>query len=216
MRNTIVFPRYICFDCPRPEGSLDNEMRVREMKRIFIIFTCLLLLLVDTAVSQETKMVQEPEYIGVFFHLEGKGDLDGLERQMPEQKVKVKGFGFGGGEGYMQIKGEKSPIRFKTDSKLEFVVLAASQQTDPMSLIQFYSFEPKKGMRQLMMAKVGSMGISSKDVTNQSSVSFNAAKYGASSFKITPAYELKPGEYCLSTASTATAFCFGIDAASNP
>ena len=186
------------------------------MKVIVIMFLAVFAWFGSTVAAQETKKVQEPEYLSVFFYLEGTGDLRSLERQTPEQKVKVKGFGFGGGEGYMQIKGEKSPVRFKNDSKLEFVVLAASQQTDPMSLIQFYSFEPKKGLRQLMMAKVGSMGMSSKDVTNQSSVSFNAAKFGASSFKIAPAYELRPGEYCLSTASTATAFCFGIDAAITP
>lgn len=165
---------------------------------------------------RKQKKVLEPEFIGVFFSLGENGDLRALERQTPESKIKIKAFGYGGGEGYLQINGEKAPVRFKTDTKLEFVVLSTSQQIDPMSLIQFYSFEPTKGMRRLMMTKVGSMGMSSKNVTNAGAVSFNAAKYGASSFKVAPAYELRPGEYCLSTASTATAFCFGIDAAITP
>jgi hypothetical protein len=186
------------------------------MKNFILLIVISLVLFVIPLMAQEAKKVQEPEYLGVFFYLADKGDLRALERQTPEQKVKVKGFGFGGGEGYMQVAGEKAPVRFKADAKMEFVVLAASQQTDPMSLIQFYSFESVKGIRRLMMAKVGSMGMSSKDVTNQAAISFNAAKYGASSFKIVPAYELKPGEYCLSTATTATAFCFGIDAAVTP
>ena len=129
------------------------------MKRIIFLSMFLLLLLVHTAVSQETKKVQEPEFIGVFFNLGENGDLRALERQTPESKIKIKAFGYGGGEGYLQISGEKAPIRFKSDAKLEFVVLAASQQTDPMSLIQFYSFEPTKGMRRLMITKVGSMGM---------------------------------------------------------
>ncbi|MGI8883905.1 MAG: hypothetical protein ACR2IA_06645 [Pyrinomonadaceae bacterium] len=164
--------------------------------------------------AQEAVKVQEPEYLGVFAFLDSiTGKLSELERQTPENKIKVKAMGYGGGEGFLQIKGEQSPVRFKTNQKLEFVVLVSSQHSDPMSLIQFFSFEPKKGMRRLMMTKVGSMGMSSKTVTNQNATSFNAAKYGASSFKIIPAASLQSGEYCLSTANTANAFCFGVDSA---
>jgi hypothetical protein len=46
-------------------------------------------------------------------------------------------------------------------------------------------------------------------------VPFTATKYGTSSFKITSAQNLPPGEYLLSTTSTNDGFCFGIDPA-NP
>lgn len=183
------------------------------MKILLLFALIFTITMVQNAAAQGAQKVVEPEYLSVFFLLEDGGTLKALERQTPESKIKVKGLGFGGGEGYLQIVGEQSPVRFKSNAKFEFVVLVASQQTDPMSLIQFYSFERTKGTRRLMMAKVGSMGMSSKNVTNQNAVSFNAAKYGTSSFKISPAYELKPGEYCISAANTAAAFCFGIDAA---
>ncbi|MBK9529227.1 MAG: hypothetical protein IPO41_13150 [Acidobacteria bacterium] len=177
--------------------------------KILLLFA---LIVTFTMVRRNTaaQKAVEPEYLSVFFFLEDSGILKPLERQTPESKIKVKGLGFGGGEGYLQIVGEQSPVRFKSNTKFEFVVLVASQQTDPMSFIQLFSFEKTKGIRRLMMAKVGSMGMSSKNVTNQNAVSFNAAKYGTSSFKISPASELKPGEYCLITANSMTAFCFGV------
>ena len=182
------------------------------MKRVTYMILCVLFLFAHNISAQETKKVQEPEYIGVFAFLDpGTSNLQDLERQTPEAKVKVKAFGYGGAESSMQIKGDRSPIRFKTNQKLEFIVRTASQQIDPMSLIQLFSFTPNKGMRRLMMAKVGSIGMSSKAVTNQSAISFNVAKYGDSSFKVVPANTLSPGEYCLSTSTSTDAFCFGID-----
>jgi len=182
------------------------------MKILVSAIFCALFLFVSNSQAQVEKKPEEPEYIGVFFFL-NEGKLSGLERQKPDTKVKVKGMGFGGAESLLQINGERSPVRFKSDQTLELVVRVTSQATDPMSLIQFFRFEAKKGMRRLQLAKAGSMGMNGKSTINQNAVSFNAVKYGESSFKIVPANDLGPGEYCLSGQGNQDAFCFGIDAA---
>jgi len=173
-----------------------------------------LVLLPNFAFGQEAKKIQEPEYIGVFFLLEpDTGTLIPLERQTPESKINVKAMGFGGGESVLEVKGEKSVVRFRADQKLEFVVLVASQQTDPQGIIQFFSLESKKGKRRLVVAKAGSMGRNGKSVTSERAIPFNATKYGVSSFRIVPVQRLAPGEYALGAPGNHDGFCFGIDPA---
>jgi hypothetical protein len=182
------------------------------MKNIYL-FSCLLILFMSQSlIAQETKYVPETEYIGLFAALDSSsGKLIDLERQTPEDKIKIKAMGFGGGEGFIQMKGETSPIRFKALQKIEFVVRVSSQQIDPISIIQFFRMESKKGVRRLSISKVGVMAVGSKSTANQNAISFNAAKYGESSFRIVPASLLLPGEYCLSGPGNKDGFCFGID-----
>lgn len=173
----------------------------------------LLVFLFHVSSGQESKKVQEPEYIGVFFLLEpATGNLIPLERQTPESKVRLKAMGLGGGESVLEVRGEKSPVRFRADQKIEFVVLVSSQQTDPQGFIQFFSLESKKGKRQLVVGRAGSMGMNGKSVTSERAVPFSAAKYGASSFRIVPLQNLTPGEYALGAPGNNDGFCFGIDA----
>ena len=184
------------------------------MKRSLMSAVCLLVILCHAVLGQEPKKVQEPEYLGNFFLVDSDtGKLIPLERITGETKIKVKAMGFGGGEGSFEFKGEKSPVRFKEGQKLEFVVLVSSQQVDPQSVIQLFSLESKKGKRRLLISKAGFIGTSGKTVTSERAVPFNVAKYGTSSFKVTPAQHLPPGEYTLSGPGTNDGFCFGIDAA---
>jgi hypothetical protein len=176
----------------------------------------LLLILGHAVLGQDVKKVQEPEYLGIFFLLDSStGNLIPLERVTPEYKIKLKAMGLGGGRSLLEFKGEKSPIRFKEGQKLEFVVLVASQLTDPQGSLQFFSLEPLKGKRQIIMATAKVTSTTDKSVMSEKAVPFNATKYGTSSFKITAAQSLPPGEYTLSGTGTHDGFCFGIDPA-NP
>jgi len=167
----------------------------------------------STAASgSNTRAVREPEYLGNFFSLDSAtGTLSPLERQTPMHKIKVKAMGYGGGEGYFEVQGETSPIRFKEGQNIEFVVLVATQQSDPQEIIKLFSWRGEKGVRRLTIDKAGSMGLSSKFLLNQSQVALNATKYGKSSFKVAPTEVLPPGEYTLSAPGTEDRFCFGID-----
>jgi hypothetical protein len=188
--------------------STPTTKEIVDMKLTQASATCLLFVLCQVAVGQEAKKVQEPDYLGVFFSLDSNtGNLSPLERQTPEAKWKS---GLGGVESSLEFKGERSPVRFKQGQRLEFVVLVSSQQMDPQGLVQFLSLEAKKGKRRLVTGKSALFG--GKTSISEKAIAFNAAKYGTSSFKITPAQNLPPGEYTLSQPDTDDGFCFGIDA----
>jgi hypothetical protein len=174
----------------------------------------MLLVLCHAVWGQDVKKVQEPEYLGIFFLLDSStGNLIPLERQTPEYKIKIKAMGLGGGKSLYEFKGEKSPVRFKELQNLEFVVLVSSQQNDPQAILQFFSLESQKGKRQLIWAKANLTSNTDKSVANERAVAYNATKYGTSSFKITSAQNLPPGEYMLGAPGTHDGFCFGIDPA---
>lgn len=171
------------------------------------------LIIVD---ARQAKQSEEPEYLSVFFYLNpADGALVSLERQTANVRTKIKAMGFGGGEAVIEVKGGKSPVRFKTDQKLEFVVRVASTQIDPLNVVQFIAWKSKKDKRSLVITKVGPMGAGGSTNMTAGAVAFNASKYGQSSFKISPAQPLPPGEYALGTGDTGTAFCFGVDAVEN-
>jgi hypothetical protein len=136
-----------------------------------------------------------------------------LERQTPKVQLKSKALGLGGVKSVLEIKGDKSPIRFKEGQQLEFVVLVSSQQTDPQGILQLFSLDSLNGKRQLILGKEGLTSAGPKSVVNDKAVPFNATKYGTSSFKMRPAQNLPPGEYVLGTKDTTDGFCFAVDAA---
>lgn len=181
-----------------------------------IQFTSVFILLFLTAhgiLAQQPKAA-EPDYIGIFNYLDvANNKLTPLERQTVQVKAKAKAFGFGGAEGYVEIKGDRSSVRFKANDDLYFVVRASSQQVDPSTVIQFFMMQIVKGARQLKMVKVSAFGAVNSNKQNESMIPFNTAKYGESSFKIVPSQGLPMGEYCFSTTTGQDAFCFGIDAA---
>jgi len=117
----------------------------------------------------------------------------------------------------VQIEGEKSPVRFKRGEKLDFIVKLNSQQDDPQRKIQFVLFESVKGKRQWVLQNASAAefaGGNVKDISRKKMVPYNVAKYGESSFKVSPVNQLSRGEYllCLNEASASfPSFCFGID-----
>ncbi len=197
-------------------ATTKNE-EIVNMKLILATAACMLFSLCHPALGQETNKVQEPEFLGTFFSLDSTtGNLSPLERQTAMHKIVVKAMGFGGGVGYFELSGEKSPVRFKEGEQLNFIVLVSSQKIDPQGIIQLFSWESKKGKRQLTIDKAGSMGLGGKSLIQKSLIAFHASKYGASSFKVTPAENLPPGEYTLQGPDNKDSFCFGIDKKISP
>lgn len=198
---------------------------VTKMKHLLLGLA--LVLVVGVLQAQDAPKVQEPEYINVFFVLNpADGSLLPLERQTGVAKVKLKGLGFGGAAASIQITGERSSVRFKADKQPSFVVKLPSPQTDPASAVQFFSWQAKKGVRSRLIGEAGAMGMSATARSADSSIPFDAARYGESSIKLTPTTPLAPGEYGLGPATTYdslglpqnyNAFSFGIDSAdANP
>jgi len=164
-----------------------------------------------TLVGQEVKKVQEPEYIGIVFSLDPAGTLSPLERQQANIQTKVKAFGYGGAQSSSVFKGPKSPVRFKAGQDIQFVVRLNVPGIEPDSLVKLNVLKVSKDQREIIMAKVGSMGMSSKSTSGESLCTLNFTKYGEQSLKFAPAVSLEPGEYVITTMGGQSGFLFGID-----
>lgn len=171
----------------------------------------------NPSVSFESHKIKEPEYVGVFFRLNPtNGELISLERQNTEMRTsRADKFVTVDTKTIALIEGEKSPVRFKRGEKLDFIVKLNSQQNDPQGQIGFVLFESVKGKRQWVLGKGSASTLSAfgsaDDISQKRMVPYNFAKYGESSFKVSPVDQLLPGEYVLGIKGIAVSFCFGID-----
>jgi len=177
-------------------------------------FYPLLLILAFCAVAgvaQET--LSEPEFSDVFFRLD-TGRLVPLERQTAAIQGKASGFIVMSTKAASEFPGTKSPVRFRSDQALDFVVrsLLASSTVDPNTLYVLRKLTSKKKSRELviMAGQVTPLGGSTKTDLAQGVLPVSFAHYGAASIKMT-AGPLPPGEYAVSRLYAQTVFCFGVD-----
>lgn len=180
----------------------------------------LILLLGTGAWGQDGQKPAEPGTSSVVYYLDSSSRLIPLEPEIARMKYKYRAWGFEGGATVYQVEGEKSPVRFKAETKLEFVIRLEGG-VDPLEFVQFYHFDEMNGSRVVPILDFDALGRISKYRLVPSTVDFNAAKYGSSSFKIIPIQALAPGEYCLivkeaiKSERKSPGFCFGVDATGN-
>jgi hypothetical protein len=170
-------------------------------------FVAMCMLVALPLLAQDASTPEEPEYINNVFRLDANGMLKALERQTSRAEGKYT-FPVFGMRNTLVISGEHSPVRFKADENLEFVVRVAQRDVDPHDSIQFFAFKPSKGKRELLLQTIN-LTVKRRDQEN--AVAFVATKYGQFSFRIRPESRLPPGEYAISTTSTNDAYCFGVD-----
>ncbi|MDB5469139.1 MAG: hypothetical protein JWR84_699 [Caulobacter sp.] len=152
-----------------------------------------------------------PEYRDVFAGLGPGNTLIDLERQVPKAKTRLKGLGFGGADAYYELTGAASPVRFKAGAVPPLVVRVASQEEDPMGIIQFFKLQVVKNTRRLVAVRVNAMGVGGGTTGNEFSVPFTARKHGSSFFLVKPQGALAPGEYGISLTTAAAGYLFGVD-----
>src|ERR1700744_1759183 len=99
---------------------------------LFTLWCCMVGTLAQTP-APETQVVAEPEFADVFFRLDAKGGLVPLERQTVVIKGQAGGFIVMSMKSSSEIPGGQSPIRFRTDEKLDFLVrsVIAGSVADP-------------------------------------------------------------------------------------
>jgi hypothetical protein len=162
-------------------------------------------------VAQET--LSEPEFADVFFRLDA-GKLVSLERQTAAIQGKASGFIIMSTKAASEFPGTKSPVRFRSEQSLDFVVRSplASSTVDPSTLYVLRKLNSKKKSRELviMAGHVTPIGGSTKTDLAQGVLPVTFARYGASSMKMSTG-TLPPGEYAVSRLYAQTVFCFGVD-----
>lgn len=182
------------------------------MNRPILVIVILSLVAVARGQNQKTPTELLPSTL---YYLDSHAQLVPLESEIVRRKTDYRALGFAGGSIVYFVDGEKSPVRLTT-GKPVFVV-RLKQRTDPLEAIQFYRFAVANGSRILPVETFTPLGGVSKFTLNTGTVDFNAAVYGASSFKLTPVEALAPGEYCLVIKPTnqwpskSPGFCFRIE-----
>jgi len=168
-------------------------------------------LLMGVSAAQETGKPAEPEYNRIAFFLDGQGSLVPLERQQVNTQVKVKALGLGGGKSSARFEGAKSPVRFKADDKIQFVIRLDTQGDDPATLINLDVLTPTKNTREIVIAKVGAMAVHAESTSGATTLNINCARYGEHSIRFVPGAKLPPGEYVITSKGSREGFLFGVD-----
>ena len=187
---------------------LDEQMRlpVKFYPPLVILALCAV-----AGVAQET--LSEPEFADVFFRLDA-GKLTPLERQTAAIQGKASGFIVMSTKAASEFPGTKSPVRFRSDQALDFVVQTplAAAAVDPSTLYVLRKLNSKKKSRELviMAGHFTPVGGSTKTNLSQGVLPVTFTRYGASSIKMSTG-PLPPGEYAVSRLYLQTVFCFGVD-----
>jgi len=140
--------------------------------------------------------VLEPNQTGVPF-LRGASGFISLERTYAMQ-VRNNGM-YGMGPTVYRIQGPQSPVRVREGDKIVFVVRLNSRD-DPRRF-ELYQLESRMGYRQTQPSMGGGPPPGLPVTIN---------KISDSTYEITPARQLYPGEYSFSPMGSNESYCFGV------
>jgi hypothetical protein len=154
--------------------------------------------LIICAAQTATDKSLEPDSIGVFFYLDSSTQT--LKR-LPKEEFKRHSGGFASITQSVRVSGDASSFRFAGNDKAAFVFkVFKDEQAAGAKLFQF---NVKGSEREYDLGKW-----KRKDYTPNTGLSVNVAKFGESSYKLTPEAPLSPGEYALTLGPTV--FTFGV------
>lgn len=141
----------------------------------------------------------EPESIGVFYYLDSSTQT--LKR-LPQEDFRRHSSGFSSVTTSIRVSGESSSLRVaKGDATFVFKVF----KDEEASKAKLFQFSVKGSEREYELGKW-----KRRDYTPNVGLSVDIAKFGTSSFKLTPGTPLSPGEYALTLGPTV--FTFGVGA----
>lgn len=156
--------------------------------------------------------VAEPQYINSFLTVDANGKLIDLERQTVTFKTKMKVLpGYASVKMTTQFKPGLSSVRLPATA--QFIVRGRTV-IDPVSRFELRALKGSKDHREFVMTQGhGSiLGGSATSNPSEGAVPIRFEEYGTSSYRITPAQPLEPGEYALAVRGLVTElYCFGVD-----
>lgn len=166
------------------------------MKKTLLATLFLIASLFMYANAQDNANLAEPEFTGEVF-LVKDGQSEGLLEKSPVQVKSKAGagvyiVGIGSVKTRMTVAGCCSGVRFNTSDKVQFIVRAVDNKTDPTSIIRIFEFDKKKKERRAELASSSTFGGTSSN--NLKLLTFTAKKFGEGSYLITPD-ELREGEF---------------------
>jgi len=161
----------------------------------------------------------EPEFVGEVNYLKDAKTVVPLEKQRTVLKTKAGASvyltGIGKVKSRINVSGGKSPVRVPASGKLQFIVRAVDNNSDPVSIVNVFRFKAGSKVRKAEISSASSFGGTSQN--NLDYVSFTAKKYGTSSYLIEIA-SVEPGEYGITVTNpnardekNMVVSCFGAD-----
>jgi hypothetical protein len=147
-----------------------------------------------------TDKAPEPESIGVFFYLDSASQT--LKR-LPKEDFKRHSGGFASVKTSIQVSGDASSFHFAGSDKTTFVFKVFKDEEAAKA--KLFQFNVKGSEREYDLGTW-----KRRDYTPNEGLSVNVAKFGTSSYKLTPETPLTPGEYALTLGPTV--FTFGVSA----
>ncbi|MDR0874267.1 MAG: hypothetical protein LBN27_12525 [Prevotellaceae bacterium] len=159
------------------------------MKKIAFI---LLTVMFFASLSAQTT-VKEPEFAGEIVLLNSDSTTTLLEKSTVQIKINsaaIQLTGFGSAKEKLTIAGCCASVRTHS-GRIQLIVRAVDNISDPMSIIQIIKFDVSKKARKTELASVSAFGASSN---NMQLLPFTGKKYGTASYLLITANAEK-GEY---------------------
>jgi len=142
----------------------------------------------------------EPESIGVFFYLDSATQT---LKQLPTEEFKKHRGGTFSVSSSVEVSGPASPFRLAANEKTTFVFKVFKDEEAGKA--RLFQFTIKGGEREYGLGKQ-----KGRDYVPNPGLSISVAKFGESSYKLTPGVPLAPGEYALTMGPQV--FTFGVSA----
>ena len=112
------------------------------MKNIYLLMFCMLFCLTGSAQIY----VSEPDFVGEVVAISDDGNATPLEKVNAQVKIKDQLMGL---EKKLYVNGKTSPVRLKS-GKIQLIVRAVDNNTDPMSIIRVFEFSVGKTRKATM------------------------------------------------------------------
>jgi len=138
----------------------------------------------------------EPEAIGVFYYLDSSTQT--LKR-LPKEDFKRHTGGFGSITQSVRVSGNASSLNLGRADQTAFVFKVFKDEEAAKA--KLFQFSVKGSEREYDLGKW-----KRRDFTPNEGLSINVAKFGESSYKLTPETPLSPGEYALTLGPTVFTF----------
>jgi hypothetical protein len=172
-------------------------VRVPIVKTLQLAAMTALSLIVCTAQTVAVKPL-EPESIGAFFYLDSATQT--LKR-LPQEEFNKHSGGFAHVVQSVRVSGEASSLRIAANDKTIFLFKVFKDEQAAGA--RLFQFSVKGSEREYDLGKW-----KHKDYTPNVGLPVNIAKFGDSSYKLTPETALAPGEYALTLGPTV--YTFGV------
>jgi hypothetical protein len=182
-----------------PETTGGNTVRF-PIRKALQLATMIAFSLSICAAQTATAKPPEPESIGVFFYLDSASQT--LKR-LPQEDFKRHSGGFSSVVQSVKVSGGGSSLHIAANDKTTFVFKVFKDEE--ASGAKLFQFTVKGSEREYDLGKW-----KRRDYTTNTGLPVDIAKFGESSYKLTPETPLNPGEYALTLGPSV--FTFSVSA----